>query len=86
MSLISKISNLSNLDIGEKSLIFSQRLNFNCLIFLLISMNDISDIFESKIYKISNFSNLDIGVKFTINPQSFKYNSLIFLLFSKNDI
>jgi len=40
-----KISNLSNLDIGVKSLIFLKSHKFNSLIFLLFSKNDKSEIF-----------------------------------------
>ena len=42
---ISKYSNFSSLDIGVKSLIFLQPSKSNDLIFLLFSMNEISEIF-----------------------------------------
>ena len=64
---IFKISNFSKLDIGVKSLIFSQLFKYNSLIFLLFSKNDISKIFVSLIFKTSNLSNLDIRLKSLID-------------------
>ena len=86
MQLKYNFSNLSNFDIGLKSLIFSHPSNFNSLIFLLFFKNEILDIFVSLRFSFSNLFNFDIELKSSIFLHPPKFNFLIFFLFSKNEI